>query len=129
MAGSEVLTNGRIGVLTEADDAQNVIEAYEQITQLAPSMVRFPELLHAEIHRIMDGIPIGLPEALRLLRFERSVRTLYQAVDSSEEALTEFYDQLRARLVALHAEEALSDRAFAELDRFLSASKNVFTPL
>jgi hypothetical protein len=51
---------------------------------------------------------------------------LYEAVNSSDKTLTEFYDQLRARPVSLHAEEDLSDNAFAQLDRFLDASKSLF---
>jgi hypothetical protein len=113
----------------EDEDAEEVLAAYERITRLSPSIVLFPKVLQAEIRQLVRvDADLCVEQALILLNFEQAVRTLNRGTDKRD-ALIEFYDQLRARLIALHAEGALTDDAFAQLHRFLDASKSLFAPI
>ena len=111
-----------------ATDGHKFIDAYERITQLAPSIVLYPDVLHAEIRNQLETDELDAAAALGLLNFEHRVRTLHQTSTEIHEHLVDFGERLRARLTSLYANEALNETGFEELVRFLDDSLRTSAP-
>jgi hypothetical protein len=82
----------RFPSLPEATPSE-IIDLYDHVTRLSPSIVHYPHVLLAELRAHMASGEIAVADALDLLEFEERLRRRAAGTKDADDRLQKFSDQ------------------------------------